>query len=111
MATLSYLQASTSAVAQATAAAAAAGGDKVPAHERGMLVFRNGDASSKTVTMAVPGNTKYGEANPDKAFVVPAGGTAYIGPLQSDLGNPADSNLVAFTYSAVTSCTVQAVLL
>lgn len=109
MATLTYLQASTTAVAQAAAAAAAAGGDKVAPNDRGMLVFRNGDASSKTVTMAVPGNTKYGEANPDKAFVVPAGATAYIGPLQSDLADAADG-LVAFTYSAVTSCTVAAVL-
>jgi hypothetical protein len=111
MATLSYLQAKTTAVAQATAGSAAVGGDKVPSNERGMLVFRNGDASSKTVTMVVPGLNVDGEANPDKAYIVPAGGTAFIGPLVPRYGDPADSNLVAFTYSAVTACTVQAVLL
>lgn len=109
MATLSYIQAKTSGVAAAAQAAASVGGDKVAPNDRGMLVFRNGDASSKTVTMAVPGNTKYGLANPDATFVVPAGATAYIGPLTADLGDPADTNLIAFTYSAVTSCTVSAV--
>lgn len=109
MATLAYLQASTTAVAQSTPAAASAGGDKAPVNDRGALVFRNGDASSKTVTMVVPGNNIDGEPNPDKAYVVPAGGQAVIGPLVARYGNPADTNLIAFTYSAVTSCTVQLV--
>lgn len=108
MATLTYKQASASVVSQAVQAAASAGGDKVLPHDRGMLVFRNGDAASKTVTLLVPGNTKYGQANPDVAHVVPAGATAYIGPLPADLADPADG-LVAFTYSAVTACTVSAV--
>ena len=109
MATLTYVQAKTTAVSAAVQAAASAGGDKVLPNDRGMLVFRNGDAASKTVTMVVPGNTKYALANPDATFVVPAGATAYIGPLSSDLGDPADTNLISFTYSAVTSCTVSAV--
>jgi hypothetical protein len=109
MATLSYIQAKTSAVSAAAQAAASAGGDKVAPNERGMLVFRNGDGTSKTVTVAVPGNTKYGVANPDVPYVVPAGATAYIGPLSADLGDPADNGLIAITYSAVTSCTVSAV--
>lgn len=109
MATLTYVQAKTTGVAAAVQAAASAGGDKVAPNDRGVLVFRNGDAASKTVTMVVPGNTKYGLANPDATFVVPAGATAYIGPLSADLGDPADTNLISFTYSAVTSCTVSAV--
>lgn len=109
MATLSYIQAKTTGVAAAVQAAASAGGDKVPPNDRGMLVFRNGDAASKTVTLVVPGNTRYGQANPDVAYVVPAGATAYIGPLTSDLGDPTDTNLISVTYSAVTSCTISAV--
>jgi hypothetical protein len=110
MATLTYIQAKTSAVSAAAQAAASVGGDKVAPSDRGMLVFRNGDASSKVVTLVVPGNTKYGVANPDPTFTVAAGATAYIGPLTADLADPADG-LVAFTYSAVTSCTVSAVLI
>lgn len=108
MATLSYVRADNLAAAQAVPAAASSGGDKVPPHDRGMLVFRNGDAASKTVTMAVPQNTKYGEPHPSKAYVVPAGAVLFVGPLPGDLANPTDG-LVAFTFSAVTSCTVQAV--
>lgn len=108
MATLNYIQAKTTGVAAATQAAASAGGDKVAPNDRGMLVFRNGDAAAKTVTLVVPGNTKYGLANPDATYSVAAGATAYIGPLSSDLADPADG-LVAFTYSAVAACTVSAV--
>lgn len=108
MALLTYRQASASAVSAAVQAAASGGGDTVAPNDRGMLVFRNGDASSKTVTIVVPGNTKYGQANPDVAQIVPAGATAYIGPLQSDLADPI-TGVISFTYSAVTSCTVAAV--
>lgn len=111
MATLSYVQAKTTAVSAAVQAAASGGGDKVAPNDRGMLVFRNGDAASKTVTLVVPGNTKYGIANPDVPYIVPAGATAYIGPLTADLGDPADTNLISVTYSAVTSCTISAVLI
>jgi len=109
MATLSYVQAKASALAQSTWAAASGGGDKVSPAPNGAFLFRNGDASSKTITMAVPGNTIYGVANPDPTFVVPAGATCVIGPLTADLGDPADTNLISFTYSAVTSCTVAAI--
>lgn len=110
MATLSYIQAKTSALSAAVQAAASGGlTDKVAPNDRGMLVFRNGDAASKTVTLVVPGLTKYGVANPDPTFVVPAGAICYIGPLTADLGDPADTNLITFTYSAITSCTVSAV--
>lgn len=109
MATLSYLTAKTSAVAAVNPPAASAGGDKVAPNDRGMVVFRNGDAASKTVLLAVPGNTKYGQANPDVTYTVPAGQIAFIGPMSADLADPADG-LVAITYpGGVTSCTVVAV--
>lgn len=110
MATLSYLQAKTSASSTAVPAAASVGGDKVAPNDRGMVLFRNGDVSSKTVQLNVPGNTKYGQANPDVTFTVPAGAVQPIGPLSADLGDPADTNLISITYpGGVTSCTVQAI--
>lgn len=86
--------------------AAAGGGDKVAPGST--LVVRNGSGSSITVTVTVPGNTKYGVANPAFTKVVAAGATTLLGPLPSDLANPSDG-LVAITYSAVTTVTVGAV--
>lgn len=108
MATLAYRQATKLGIA-ATPAAADIAGDKVPVDSRGIVVFRNGDAASKTVTVATPGNDEYGQARPDYTVTVAAGQTAYIGPFSTDLGDAADNRLVALTYSAVTSCTVDAV--
>lgn len=108
MATLAYRQVSKLGVV-ANPANASAGGDKVPVDSRGIVVFRNGDAASKTITVATPGNDEYGQARPDYTVVVPAGQVAYIGPFSIDLGDAADDRLVALTYSAVTSCTVDAV--
>ena len=107
MATLAYQQSAIGGAA-VTMAAASGGGDKVAPNKRGALLVTNGDASSKTVTIAVPGNTKYGQANPDVAVVVAAGVTKLIGPFASDLADPTDGK-VAITYSAVTSVTVAAV--
>ncbi len=84
-----------------TLAAATGGGDtvQVTANEMGgwdtapaVLIFRNGDASSKTVT--VGGQTG----------VPVAAGAIGIFPLKTGYGG---AN-VAVTYSAVTSCTVGA---
>lgn len=84
-----------------TLAAAAGGGDTVQctANEMGgwdnaaaVLVFRNGDASAKTVSIA--------GATP----VSVAAGAIGIFPLKTGYGG---AN-VAITYSAVTSCTVGA---
>lgn len=91
-------------------AAASAGGDAVQPHARAHLHVKNGDASSKTVTIAVPGTTRYGQAEPDVAVVVPAGGERVIGPLDYGLADPTDG-LVHVTYSAVTSVTVSALVL
>lgn len=105
MATLSYTQVSNTTVVMPTLVAAAGGGDSIAPNDRGALAVKNGSGASITVTMVVPGNTKYGLAQPDPTFVVTAGNTAYIGPLPSDLANPS-TGLVDFTYSGVTSLTV-----
>lgn len=106
MATLSYEQ-SKAVGEELTMAAASAGGDKVAPNPRGAVLVRNGDASSKTVTVDVPGNDKYGSARPNIAFAVPAGAIASLGPFPADLAG--DDGLVALTYSAVTNVFVGAV--
>lgn len=91
--------------------AAASGGDKVAPNDRGYLHVRNASGAPIVVTIAVPGNTKYGLANPDPAISVPATtGERLIGPFPADLADPADG-LVAITYSGVTSLTVAAITL
>jgi hypothetical protein len=107
MATLSYKQATVAGTDPAMAAASV-GGDKVPPNDRGALLVRNGSGASITVTIAWPGNTKYGPANPDPTVAVPAGGDRLIGPFGNDLASSIDG-LVAITYSAVTTVTVAAV--
>lgn len=107
MATLSPAQAKITG-ATVTMVAASGGGDKVKPNSRTALLVKNGDASSKTVTVAVPGNTKQGQPIPDVAVVVAAGAMALIGPFDADLGDDTD-RLVHISYSAVTSVTVAAV--
>jgi hypothetical protein len=107
MATLTYQQA-TATGATVTMAAASAGGDKVRPNPNGAVLVRNADASPHTVTVAVPGNTKYGQADPDITVTVAAGAFKLIGPLPQDLASSVDG-LVALTYDGVTSVTVAAV--
>lgn len=88
-----------------TFGAAAGGGDTIKANERSILLVTNGDSSSHTVTIAIPGNTDFGQAQPDVAVVVAAGVTKAIGPFARGVNDPSDG-LVHITYSAVTSVTV-----
>lgn len=92
--------------------AAAGGGDTIRCGDRTFLFVRNTDASAKTVTIDVPGNTDYGVARPDVSVVVAAGNTAMIGPIDSTFmqagTNPPTANI---TYSAVTNVAVAAVQL
>lgn len=89
----------------ATFAAAAGGGDTVAVDRPGIyLEVVNGDASSKTVTIADP-RTPYGQTQPGIAHVVTAGTRAKIA-LPQELAN--SSGIVSITYSAVTSVTVGA---
>ena len=92
--------------------ACTAGGDTVRIADRTFLIFKNADASAKTITLDVPGNTDYGVAKPDVAVIVAAGNTAVIGPIDSTFLQPGSSPGTAnITYSAVTGCTISAVQL
>jgi hypothetical protein len=90
-----------------TMAAANGGGDTIVGGSTVYLLVRNGDASSKTVTIVRPGTT-YGTADPDIAVVVTAGNIAIIGPIPAEFADPSDGQ-VDISYSAVTSVTVAAV--
>jgi hypothetical protein len=88
-----------------TWAAASAGGDTLRAGS-GILLVRNGGGAGITVSIPLPGTTRFGQALPDPtALSIAAGAIGVIGPFESDLADPAD-NLVDVTYSAVTSVTV-----
>lgn len=92
-----------------TPVAAAAGGDEVAWDARAFLWVKNASAGPVTVTMVVPGS-QYGQPRPDVPVVVPANSDRFIGPLVRDLAEPADGR-VDFTYSAVASVSVAAVVL
>lgn len=91
------------------AVAANAGGDTVRVSDRTFLYVKNADASAKTVTIDVPGNTDYGVAKPEVVVTVAAGAIAFIGPIDTTFLQPGSSPGTAnVTYSAVTSVTVAA---
>ncbi|MGW1278018.1 hypothetical protein ACWD4V_13840 [Streptomyces tsukubensis] len=83
---------------------ASAGGDTAPVGPGRFLYVRNGDAASKTVTIATPG-TVSGLPIPDVAVPVPAGESALI-PLATLFRGP--TGRAAITYSAVTGVSVAA---
>lgn len=107
MATLTPVQA-TIAGATVTMAAASAGGDKVAPNGRAALLVTNGSAASIDVTIAVPGNTRFGQPEPDVVVAVAAGATKMIGPFPVELADPTD-RLVHVSYSATATVTVAAV--
>ena len=88
---------------QPTYANAAGGGDQAPVGDKLVLHVRNGDAASKTVTLATPG-TVGDLAVADAQQVIPASGSAFI-PLKSTYRDPMTGR-ASITYSAVTSVTV-----
>ena len=83
--------------------AASAGGDACQPAAHQFLRVKNGDASSHTVTLAVPGS-EYGQARPDVAVVVAAGADVSI-DLPAELLD-STTGLISWTYDAVTSVTV-----
>lgn len=87
-----------------TLAAADVAGETFRPDDHVALWVLNGSGVSITVTVAVPGNTKYGQTQPDVAVVIAAGAAQAIGPFPADLADPADG-LVHVTYSAVTTVT------
>jgi hypothetical protein len=67
------------------------------------LIVKNGDASSHTVTVAVPGNLATGAAYPDVVYTIPAGEMWNI-PMYS-LYADLTTGYALLTYSALTSMT------
>lgn len=109
MATLTYQQVSvTAGLAPVLAAATVTTGDAATPNDRGFFMVKNGSGSPINVTVVVPGNTKYGLANPDPSIAVAAGATTLIGPLPVDLGDPT-TGLVTVICSSVTTVTIGAV--
>ncbi|MFR0354168.1 hypothetical protein [Streptomyces sediminimaris] len=86
--------------------AAAGGGDTCQTGAGVLLLVRNDDASSHTVTLATPG-TVNGLAIADRAVTVAAGAEEAI-PVTNDYRDPS-TGLAAITYDAVTSVTVAVV--
>lgn len=107
MAKLTYVTPSIGGTAAAPVAASG-GGDTVAPGNNSFIRVTNGGGSSINVTVAVPGNTKYGQAQPDVVVAVAAGVAKLIGVLPADLADPSDG-LVHITYSSVTSVTVEAI--
>lgn len=89
-----------------TYASAGGSGDTVGPDDRTFLHVKNGDASSHSVTVAVPGS-EYGQPRADVVVAVPAGESRFIGPLIHDLADSSDGR-VHVTYTATTSMTVAA---
>jgi hypothetical protein len=82
---------------------ATSGGDDAPTGAGVLLVVKNADASSHTVTLVTPG-TVNGLAIADRAVAVAAGKTELI-PLTADYRDPATGR-AAITYDGVTSVNV-----
>ncbi|MCQ9178948.1 hypothetical protein KMT30_07860 [Streptomyces sp. IBSBF 2953] len=83
--------------------AAAGGGDQAQCGAGVLLVVKNADAGSHTVTLATP-ETVDGLAVADRTLAVAAGQTAVI-PLTDRYRNPSTGR-AAITYDGVTSVTV-----
>lgn len=102
MALLTY-QPPTLAGTPITYAAASADGDTMGRTAAGALRVKNGSAAAITVTVITPGNTQYGQADPDIPVSVAAGAEVAIGPFPDGL---AVDGVISVTYSAVASVTV-----
>lgn len=87
-------------------ASAAGGGDTCETGAGVLLVVKNGDSGSHTVTLVTPGTYK-GLAIADRAVAVAAGAETAI-PVTSDYRNPSTGR-ASITYDGVTSVTVAVV--
>jgi len=106
MAILTVQQASLSGV-NTTYGAAAGGGDQFANTGKAMIHVKNGDVSSKTVTVDSQKVCSQGFDH-DAAVAIPAGEERMIGPFPKDRFNDANGD-VQITYSAVTSVTIAVV--
>lgn len=83
-----------------SATTATAGPDTLEPGDRVVLFVHNNDASAATVDVTVPGNTRWGQPQPDVTSVsIPAGDHAVIGPFPRELADPSDG-LVDVTSSS-----------
>lgn len=73
------------------------------------LVVRNADAAPHTVTIAVPGNSFVGVANPDLAVVIAAGNLAII-PLLDAYADSTQNGRAVVTYDATPATLTRAVV-
>lgn len=80
-------------------------GDTFVANTRGILVIKNASGASITATIVIPGNSEYGQANPDIPVTVAAAAEVQVGPFPANAADPV-TGLITVTYSAVTSVTV-----
>lgn len=88
--------------------AATAGPDTLEPDARLVLIVKNDDAASVTVDVTVPGDTRWGQPQPDVTSVsIPAGELAALGPFPRELADPSD-DLIDITASS-TSVTFYAV--
>jgi hypothetical protein len=88
----------------ALALTAAASGDTAKTGAHRALVVNNGSGAPITVTIAVPGNTATGEANPDNVITVAAGELRAI-PLLPLYADPDNNRQAVITWSATASVT------
>lgn len=109
MAQLAVQQASLSGT-PVTYTAAAGGGDTFTLpHDAVALRVKNGGGSPITVSVAFPGTTPYGVANPVRTTSsIAAAAEVVIGPIPPSAVD-VSTGLVSVTYSGVTSVTVAVV--
>lgn len=89
--------------------AATAGPDTLEPDDRVVLLCQNGSTAAITVTVAVPGNTRWGQAEPDVTSVsIPAGSLGVLGNFPRELADPADG-LIDITASATASVNFYAI--
>lgn len=84
---------------------AAVGGDTFAPADRIELRVKNGHSAAQSVTVVVPGNTRWGQSEPDVTVSIPAGAEYAFGPFPGELANPA-TGYVGVTYIGTTALTV-----
>jgi hypothetical protein len=87
----------------------AAAGDTAQVGDNKKLIVQNTDASSHTVTLAVPGTGFTGIANPDLAVPVAAGQLAII-PLLDIYADATQNGRAVITYDATPATLKRAVV-
>jgi hypothetical protein len=101
-----------------TAASADALGDSFANDGRTFLLFKNANASARTLTIAANDTTRPGFGpivTPDTTVTIPGSGTngglCIVGPFPTERFNDPTTGRVNLSYSAVTDLTVSAVKL